>query len=295
MANDETIITSFDSLDLGSEEKRPFISFIKGPRLGEIVPLDKSEMLVGRSQDCDLWVADNAISRHHFRLFIEKNQVVLEDLGSTNGTYVNGKQQARVQLNDGDRIQISKNTIMELAYLDESRSLSEKKVYEMGVKDAVTGIYNRRFFLDRLNEEFSFIRRRDGRLSLIMFDIDFFKKINDGHGHLAGDQVLKILGEEITKAIRQDDVYARYGGEEFAIIMRDTPIQSAMEMAERIRLLVQGLKVQFAGQIIPVTISSGVSSYHDQMQEPSELIAAADKCLYQSKQSGRNRVTGPKH
>ena len=144
---DETIITSIEGLK-GEEAKHPYLTFIAGPRLGELVRIEREVCVVGRSPDCDLWIEDGAISRRHFRIKFRKNRVSIEDLGSTNGTYVNGERVSESELKDGDKIQISRTTIFELNYLDATRSLSEQKRYQMGVMDAVTNIYNKRFFLD---------------------------------------------------------------------------------------------------------------------------------------------------
>lgn len=293
MTTDETIISAIDTLETEGEAK-PYLTFIKGPRLGQIHPLEKGEVVVGRSPDCDLWIEDGAISRKHFRVRVIDNRAEIEDLGSTNGTYVNGEAVKKVFLNDGDKIQISQETILELTYLDESRSLSEKKLYEMGVMDPVTNIYNKRYLLDRIREEFSFARRKKGtQLSLIIFDIDHFKTLNDTFGHLAGDVVLQKMCAEVSKAIRTDDIFARYGGEEFIIVMRDAPLERARDLAERIRVLVEGLKIIYEGKDISLTISCGISIFKETQRDYLSMIADADRCLYEAKTAGRNRVSGP--
>lgn len=293
MSTDETIVSSLDALS-EEGEARPYLTFIKGPRLGQLLPLDKEKMTVGRSPDCDLWIEDSAISRQHFCLFIKGNRVEIEDLESTNGTYVNGEPVKKALLADGDKIQISRETLFELTFLDESRSLSEKKLYEMGVMDPVTNVYNKRYFLDRLKEEFSFAsRKKGGELALIMFDIDHFKNLNDTFGHLAGDLVLQKMCAEVSKAIRTGDLIARYGGEEFVIVMREAPAKRAVETAERIRALVEAQKISYEGKNVAVTISCGVAVFEPGMKNYDALISEADKRLYLSKEGGRNRVTGP--
>lgn len=292
MAGDETVVTSFDNLDTG-EDKKPYLTFIWGPRMGELYSLDKKETTIGRSPDCDLWIEDGAISRRHFQIVVAGKRAMLLDMGSTNGTLVNGEKVQKADLSDGDKIQISKDTILEFTYLDETRRLSEKTRYEMGVMDPVTSSYNKRFFLGRMNEEFSFAQRTKRNLSLIIFDIDHFKKLNDGHGHLAGDHVLQKLGALVAKTIRTHDIFARYGGEEFVILMRDTDCQNAVNLAERIRRLVEKHEFIYEGKRLPVTISCGISSLNDDIKDCPQLIAKADRFLYTSKEDGRNRVTGP--
>lgn len=292
MTTDQTIISSIDNIR-EDEDKSPYLTFVSGPRLGQIFALDKEEITVGRSPECDLWIEDIAISRKHFILRVKVNQVRLEDLDSTNGTYVNGDRVKGVKLSDGDKIQISKTTILELTYLDKTRSLSEKKRYEMGVIDPVTNVYNKRYLLERLREEFSFVKRRNRDMSIIMFDLDHFKKINDTYGHLAGDLVLQKVCLKVSQAVRTDDILARYGGEEFVIVMRDAGLKEARDLAERIRRLVGDLKIRHEDHEITLTISCGLSSMRPEFKDHLAIIAEADRHLYESKKEGRNRVTGP--
>jgi len=291
--SDETVVTAITSLK-HDEEKSPFLTFIWGPRMGELHALEKSEISVGRSPDCDLWIEDSSISRKHFKLEVKKNEVVVYDLKSTNGTYVNGEKVVKKTiLKEGDKIQISKDTLLEFNYLDETKSLSDKKRYEMGVIDPVTNTYNKRYFLDRITEEFTYAQRKKYPLSLVMFDIDHFKVINDTHGHLAGDMVLTRLSACVSKVIRSDDVFARYGGEEFVVLMRETPCQHAVNLAERIRQSIENEKIEYEGVEIEVRVSCGVATLNEKHRDFFALISESDKYLYQSKGAGRNRVSGP--
>jgi len=161
------------------------------------------------------------------------------------------------------------------------------------VKDPVTNTYNKSYFLQRITEEFSFCQRQNLPLSVIMFDIDHFKLINDTYGHLAGDQCLQEVCELISKVIRQDDVFCRYGGEEFVIIMRNTEGQAAVNLAERVRQKIETTPVFFDGQNIRVTVSSGVATaQNENYRDYMAFMADADRHLYRSKGSGRNRVSG---
>lgn len=292
MGNDETLITNIKSLKDDSD-KKPYFTFLMGSRIGQIFPLDKPEIIVGRSDKCDLYIEDGAISRKHFKLSVVGLRVWIEDLASTNGTYVNGEPIQKACLADGDKIQISQATVLELTYLDATRVLSEQKRYELGVKDAVTGIYNRRYLLDRLREEFTYSQRRKSTLSLIMFDIDHFKNLNDTHGHLAGDLALQRLASEINETIRSEDLFARYGGEEFILLLRDTDLKNAMDLADRLRIKVSKIKMNYGGVDFGLTISCGVSTFHPELKEASQLIEEADQFLYEAKEAGRNCVKGP--
>lgn len=288
---DETIVTSIKNLNL-EDKREPYLIIISGQQIGKLYPLDKNELVAGRSPDCHIWIEDNAISRKHFRILIDDGKCVIEDLNSTNGTFVNNRRVQSQVLGAGDKIQISTTTIIQFDFLDESRRVSEQKRYEMGVKDAVTGTYNKSYFLQRVADEFSFSHRQNQPMSIIMIDIDHFKLINDTYGHLVGDQVLQEMSSNVATMIREEDVFCRYGGEEFVIIMRNTGCQHAVNLADRIRQKIEGTPIESLGnKTIKVTISCGVATQVDRkFRDYVALIAEADKYLYQAKGSGRNKV-----
>jgi diguanylate cyclase (GGDEF)-like protein len=290
---DETIVTNIKSL-AESEILDPYLMIISGANIGKLFNLNADEFIAGRLQDCQIWIEDTTISRKHFRILRNSNnECTIIDLDSTNGTYINNKRVTSAVLKGGDKIQISKDTIILFDYFDESRRISEQRRYEMGVKDPVTNTYNKSYFLQRITEEFSFCQRQNLPLSVIMFDIDHFKLINDTYGHLAGDQCLQEVCELISKVIRQDDVFCRYGGEEFVIIMRNTEGQAAVNLAERVRQKIETTPVFFDGQNIRVTVSSGVATaQNENYRDYMAFMADADRHLYRSKGSGRNRVSG---
>jgi len=292
MSMDETMVVSLDDLKTSSDTE-PYLIIVAGKNIGKLYNLsDHTEFIAGRSQECEIWIEDQTISRKHFKIIKNDNVYEVQDLKSTNGTYVNSKRVNSTVLKAGDKIQISKDTIIQFDYFDENRKISEQKRYEMGVKDPITGTYNKSFFLQRINEEFSFCYRQNLPLSILMLDIDFFKIINDNYGHLAGDKVLQEIGVLVSHMIRGDDVFCRYGGEEFVIIMRNTSCQDAVNLAERIRKKMEEHEVQYDDQTLKVTISIGVATSIDRnFRDYVALIADADKYLYQSKGGGRNRVS----
>ena len=168
----------------------------------------------------------------------------------------------------------------------------QEEMDQMANYDAVTGVLNKHVFIRRLKEEFSYAKRKQWGMSLLMIDIDFFKKVNDTHGHMAGDYVLGGVAQRIQEAIRDEDILARYGGEEFAVILRETEAEGAAKLAERVRSLVAAKPFTFEKNDISVTISIGVATLAgDNFKDTDELIARADTCLYKSKEDGRNRVT----
>ena len=188
-------------------------------------------------------------------------------------------------------IQLGERTILNFAHADSVEEGFHQAVYDAAVRDALTRVYNRRHFVEqRLASEVAYARRHRSPLSLLMIDIDHFKKINDGHGHPAGDYVLATLGKLLVAAVRVEDVIARYGGEEFAILCRGTPPMSALQLAERLRRGVESYPFVYREKRISVTLSVGIALCADSPTAAQQLLAKADEALYEAKRSGRNRA-----
>ena len=289
---DKTIITSISKI-AGQKPKRAYLFFLAGPLLGKLFPLEEGVTIVGRSPDADIVINDTRVSRTHSKITVDGEKVSIEDLGSTNGTFVNGDKTEIRTLKDDDKLQISPATIFKFSLADEDEKIAFDELYELGVIDPLTNIYNKRYFLDRLKEETSHSRRLKLDISLLMIDIDYFKKVNDSYGHLAGDHILLALAKTLQSMTRHEDIVARYGGEEFVVILRNTDEEGANLLAERIRTSVAGNPVEFENQKIPYSISIGIASLSEKVDFATvdEFIGAADKCLYYSKEHGRNRTT----
>jgi two-component system, cell cycle response regulator len=280
----------------GESQESAYLIVLSGKAVGKMFKVAPGEMLIGRSAACDILLDDDGVSRKHARIICRPDgSVALLDLGSTNGTWVEGQKVDLRHLSDGDRIQIGSATILKYGYQDTVEEKFVSQLYESATQDGLTGVYNKRFFLDRLDQEFAWHRRHGQALSLILFDIDYFKHINDTFGHQPGDFVLKRLAKVALQQCRTEDIFARYGGEEFAVILRQTSSQEGTVLAERIRRTVEGTVFEYSGDEgrvkIPVTISLGVASLSSAMGEPANLIELADRYLYKSKQGGRNRVS----
>lgn len=289
--SDETVVTSIGQLE-GVQQKDPAVDILGGPAMGQQIILGEGETVWGRSKDADILVEDEAISRYHFKIKVKDRIATIEDLGSTNGTYVNGSKVKQHVLQPNDKIQISAATVLRFSYVDPIDTDVHKRIYEMALFDPVTQAHTKRYFLDRIAHEFSHSGRRNFPLSLIIFDLDHFKKVNDTYGHIAGDHVLKRVSELTRSLIRREDIFARYGGEEFVILMRDTVESSASALAERIRKTIADNQIIFEDQKIPVTVSFGVACFVDgNLNKPEALVKCADESLYHSKSSGRNQVT----
>ncbi len=289
--SERTVVTAIHHLE-EPEDQKAYIMFISGQLRGKLLYLENKETIIGRATDCDFSINDSRISRHHLQISISGNQATIEDLGSTNGTFVNGERITRRTLQNGDQVHISSDTLFKFALGSEAEQILLNEMHQMANYDAVTGIHNKHVFEKRFVEEFSYAQRKKQPLSLLMIDIDFFKKVNDTYGHMAGDYVLKGVAARIGEALRDEDILARYGGEEFTVILRGTASTGAVNLAERVRKLIEAHPFTFEQQSIPATISIGVATLKDgNWKSAEELLAHADACLYKSKEGGRNRVT----
>ncbi|MDX1386519.1 MAG: GGDEF domain-containing protein, partial [bacterium] len=210
--SDETVVTSIGQLE-GINQKEPAVDVLGGPAMGQQIVLGEGETVWGRSQDADVLVEDEAISRYHFKIKVKDKIATIEDLNSTNGTFVNGNRVKQHVLQPNDKIQISSVTVLRFSYVDPIDTDVHKRIYEMALFDPVTQAHTKRYFLDRIKHEFSHSGRKNFPLSLIMFDLDHFKKVNDTHGHPAGDYVLQKVAEVMQEIVRREDIFARYGGE----------------------------------------------------------------------------------
>ncbi len=287
---DQTVVTEIPDLD--RKEKQAYIVFLSGPLVGKIHLLEEGTVRMGRAADIDIPINDLGISRHHLQIQLRQGVARVKDLGSTNGTYLNGNRVKEAELKDGDKIQISSSTIMKFAYQDKVENIFHTELYRMAVVDALTGAYNKRFFEERFREEFSYCLRNNVPLSLLMVDIDHFKNVNDEHGHPAGDFILSHVTALLRSIVRREDIVARYGGEEFAIVLKATPSEGATILAERMRRLIDESTFDFEEKRIHVTISVGIATLNAQnLPDAEAMVKTADSFLYNSKNKGRNRVS----
>lgn len=276
---------------------------IAGGTVGQMYKLTKTDFYIGRANDAEIRVDDEGVSRKHARVSTTPNQqVIIIDLGSTNGTYVNGAKVAEQVLRDGDKVQVGSTTILKFQYQDALEESFQRKLFDSAVKDGLTGIYNKKYFIDRIDTDFAYAKRHRAPLTLMIFDIDHFKTINDTHGHPAGDTVLRELAALVKRTVRNEDVFARFGGEEFVVLMRDVDDMKALVLAERLRRLVEAASFEHDGKRIPITISVGIGTLvtpaegqpaqNPPIAEAADLVNRADQYLYKAKRGGRNKVEG---
>ena len=273
------------------QRDRAYLIVLAGGNVGEMYRLDEGETFLGRGQTATIKLMDDGISRKHARIVQQGGEVMIEDLQSSNGTIVNGAPVATQLLKDGDKIRLGSTTILKFTYNDQLDESFQQQMYEAALRDGLTKAFNKKYFLDRLETEIAYARRHNAHLSLVMFDVDHFKRVNDTHGHLAGDYVLAKLAKVALATVRAEDVFARYGGEEFGVICRGVPLPSAGILAERIRAIVEATTFDHEGQKLPITISIGVAGHPEcPVETVAQLIAAADQALYEAKRTGRNKV-----
>jgi two-component system, cell cycle response regulator len=258
--------------------------------LGKRFVLEDSPVRIGRGADNTIVLDGDSVSRRHAHLERDGEGWRVVDDGSTNGTLLNDETvQGQAPLANEDRIKVGPTILKYLTGADVESQYHEE-IYRMTIVDGLTQIHNKRYMHEALEREMIRARRHTRDLGFLMFDLDHFKKINDEHGHLAGDYVLKELARVVTLRIRRDEVFARYGGEEFSIILPETDLPGATALADSIREKIAEHRFVFQGERIRVTISIGVALLGDADKTSADLIRRADERLFDAKRGGRNRV-----
>lgn len=296
--NEKTMVASDTTLKkelLRHDQAPPMLVVLMGPPgyQGKQWALTDA-FVIGRAIESNVFIDDKSLSRSHARIDIKGNKVYVVDLGSTNKTIVNGQvlpPMVLCELKNNDQIKTG-NVIFKFLETGNIEAMTAQMLFEKANRDALTGAYSKGALLEKGPESIKRSEVLNEPLSVIVFDIDFFKKINDSHGHPCGDYVLKDMARVVsTKLIRSNDFFARYGGEEFVLILSGTPDKVAAEIAERIRTTIQNHEFKFEGKTIPVTVSVGVTSKQPSDSQWQFIFDRVDKALYISKQTGRNKVT----
>lgn len=268
------IIYSPNSADLGRRYQ------LKGP-----------VATIGRGRDNDIVLASDCVSRRHLRLEHRPNGVYAIDLGSTNGTHVNDSacSVGEHRLARGDQLKIGDLILKFLSGSDVEAEYHDI-IFRMTITDGLTNLANRKQLDSLLQDEVPRAARHGRNLSLLMLDIDHFKAINDTHGHLIGDAVLRGLATVLRKRLRPHDTIGRYGGEEFCAVLPETDLPGAAKIAEELRQQVMAQPFAVEGREVRITVSIGVATLVQGMQA-DQLYKSADEMLYRAKRDGRNRVS----
>ncbi len=292
-------VTTLRKVPVGIEQARrdrAVLIALSGADAGRVLPLSlNTEVTFGREERCTYSFADGSLSRVHAKIVFVGEEYVLEDEGSTNGTFVDDERigEAR-KLRDGMRVQFGVSLSFRFSLVTEEEQTALRRVYDAALKDGLTGLFNRKHTDERLDAELAYAMRHSTPLSIAMIDIDHFKRVNDTHGHPAGDAVLRFAATSMLQTLRATDVLGRYGGEEFLVIARGANLEEARLMAERLRVKLASTPIAFDDTAIAITASLGIASVACCSKPVSRdaLVALADERLYRAKAAGRNQVVG---
>lgn len=287
----KTRVTPFSEPYISTESAQDCLVVIYSPssnQLGKRFSLGDGRVRIGRGLENDVVLHSDSVSRRHARIEIRGGGYRLVDMHSTNGTYVNDELVEDVQLTRGDQIKVG-DTIMKFLSGADLESQYHETIYRLTIVDGLTGVHNKRYFVEQLDRELSRAARHGRPLAMVICDIDHFKNVNDEFGHLAGDHVLKEVAQLCKSRIRPDDVIARYGGEELAMILPETDLAGGVLIANELRMRIASAAFVFEDEDIDVTVSCGVAQL-DPSWGSYDFVKAADSQLYEAKRRGRNRV-----
>ena len=288
----QTRITAVKDLALPGRSRDAFLVMVRGPELGKRIPLTDRIVSIGRDPESTVPLRSDSVSRYHARIEPDSGGYRLVDNQSTNGTYRNEAQvHGSALLSTGDYIQVG-DSIFKFLSGDNIEAAFHEEIYRLTIEDSLTQVANKRALLEFLDKEFARAKRYQRELSVIMIDLDFFKRVNDTYGHLMGDFVLRDFAKLVGARIRREELFARYGGEEFCIVVPELSRDKAIRFAETLRVQIEEHPFVFEGTSLRMTASLGVATCVEPMTRPEELLAASDENLYRAKNEGRNRVVG---
>jgi diguanylate cyclase (GGDEF)-like protein len=291
----ERTFTALPRVDDGVR-RHAFLVALSGPQFGEVFPLVRGRPNeLGRLEGLEVALRDDGVSRRHARITVDDRGALLEDLGSQNGTWVDGGRVATARLVDGSRLTVGAQTTLKFVHADELEARYQRRMAEGALHDPLTGLHNRRHLQDRLLGELSAAQRHGRPIAVLVADIDHFKRVNDAHGHLVGDEALKLAALALRGALRKEDVLARFGGEEFVVVARETGLAGARVLGERLRRAVENSRSTVGEVELRLTVSVGVAAAERLPPGPGAetdraLLELADRALYLAKEAGRNRV-----
>ncbi len=283
----------FPALGADADAHAAAMICVSGRSIGQVFLLTKEETTLGRAPECDIFLDDEGVSRHHAKIVDQNSQRVLMDLGSTNGTFVDNERIEVATLRDGLRVQLGTATILQFRYQDEKEDAFDALVHGFRSHDPLTDLLDHKSFGAEVDKEVGYAARNKQPLALVVFDLDHFARINETYGHQAGDVVLRAVAHCTADVLRKEDVFGRFTDEAFAVLLRSTRLEHAFIVAERIRRAIETLEITHQGRRIPCTASVGVVPMTASTARAPDLIEAAQERLYQAKRKGRNRTEAP--
>ena len=291
-SHDVTEITQRTLLSDGPRRTGPrsaCVVVIHGEGLGRRVDIVDAPVLVGRSQEADLSIAHRSVSRQHCRIWRDGDDYRIRDLGATNRTRLNDAAIDEAVLCDGDHVVVGES-ILKFISRNSVEARYHEEIYQLATHDTLTELYNRRHFVEMADKEIARAVRHRRPLALCIIDVDLFKPVNDRHGHIAGDEVLRQIAAHLRQHVRSEDMAARIGGEEFAVLLQECGIEAAAGFAERLRQAIADAWFSPGGERQRITVSIGISVLNPARETRAALMAAADVALYRAKHDGRNCV-----
>ncbi len=263
---------------------------LQGQRLGQRVDVGDSPLIIGRAPECELQIIERSISRQHTKIWREPTGYRVKDLDSTNKTLLNDQPIIEAELKDGDHLTIG-NCVLKFMERSSVEARYHEEIYQLATMDPLTGMYNRRHFLELFERELARTASHHRPLALLIVDLDHFKLINDRYGHPAGDVVLRQVANALSAKAQDDFIMARIGGEEFAVVLPEHDISQATRFAQRLCDAIAALELHEQAGAKCVTISIGVAIWSETMAGASDFLRTADAELYRAKQAGRNRIS----
>jgi two-component system cell cycle response regulator len=276
----------------------PTLTFLSGDALGKELPLLQQQLTLGRGEESDVLIMDPSVSRKHIQLTCRKLigkdgtqslKVLLQDLGSKNGTLVNYRKVRRVILKPGDKICLGR-VILKFEYRDLADQSFYDEIYRLATVDPLTSLLNKASITRVFSEELTKKLRYRGSLSVLLMDLDDFKRLNDMQGHLVGDRALQAVGTILRRNLRRQDKAGRFGGDEFLVVLPETGLKGAAALAERLRADLERSAAAEAGLPNDIGASIGVATYPADGQTCESLLEHADIAVYRAKARGKNRV-----
>jgi two-component system cell cycle response regulator len=265
---------------------------LSGPARGRYFKVPRRGGVLGRDREGPLAIDDPGISRQHLRFSRnERGFFEVEDLESRYGTFVEGDQISRQVVRDGDRIQVSAETVFRVRAMDTREPEGLERPAAERIRDPLTRLYNRRYLMLRLEEEYAFARRHQTPLTLLMVDLDHFQRVNGEFGHGAGDRVLRAAARTLFATVRAEDLLCRLGGDEFCVLSRGEDEAGGLAFGARLLKVLRERPLDVRGEPLRLTASVGVVTYQrERATSLMELLVEADAALFEAKQQGRDRV-----
>lgn len=269
---------------------------LSGPHFGEVLELASgTERILGRAPEADLTLRDGGVSRRHAALSAEGAGAVLRDLGSQNGTWVDGQRVRECRLVDGQRFLLGAHTTLKLVAGGDAEAALLREFAEGSMLEPLTGLHNLRAFRERLSAELAAAQRHGHALALLVLDLDQLRRVNDVHGTAGGDAALRLVADALRTVLRREDHAARIGGDELAVLAPRTDLTGARALGERLRKAVERARGAAGPHTVAVTVSigaavsQGITAFEAGRTE-RQLLETAERALVRAKQLGRNTI-----